>query len=316
MKISIIVPVHNAAQYLHRCISSLVEQTENVEIILIENNSTDNSKELCEQYCAMYDNVIFLQANEMGVSNARNQGLKIATGEIIGFCDADDTYEPNALKDIVDIFEKFTEVDIVISGYYVCSVGKKRLRVYPNCGLCEKENIFPLLINDNRVMGSVWNKFFRKDVIGDEIFDIALTYCEDTHFVAKVLDNPKTSHCYILDVPTYCYYINENSITNSPDKVFNEDGESNIIVALKKIRSDCILSAKQNNEIAYAISRVAADLLNDKHPNNEQKNIIIQNIKENWRGYVCLMLKYGFKSKYDIKITAKRLWQILKCLSK
>ena len=96
IKISIIVPVHNATVTLDRCVKSIVEQSyHDIECILIENGSTDDSLELCQSYAKKYS-CIKVVVSEKGVSGARNVGVSMSTGDIIGFCDSDDFFEADA----------------------------------------------------------------------------------------------------------------------------------------------------------------------------------------------------------------------------
>ena len=101
LKVSIIIPVHNSNKTLDFCINSIIMQNYgNIECILIENGSSDNSRAKCIEYTKKYNNVLFKSTEIMGVSNARNLGLEIASGDIIGFCDADDFLENNAVSTV------------------------------------------------------------------------------------------------------------------------------------------------------------------------------------------------------------------------
>lgn len=87
--ISIIVPVYNAEKYLGRCIKSLVMQTyANIEIILVNDGSSDKSKQLCEAYASKYENIVLLDKENGGAASARNKGIDIAKGEYLAFVDA------------------------------------------------------------------------------------------------------------------------------------------------------------------------------------------------------------------------------------
>lgn len=93
--ISIIVPVYNAEKYLNRCISSLLNQTYyNLEIILVNDGSTDNSKKICENAAKKDSRVKVTNSVNEGVSLARNKGLKRASGDYVSFVDSDDYVEP------------------------------------------------------------------------------------------------------------------------------------------------------------------------------------------------------------------------------
>ena len=97
--VSIIVPIYNAENTLHRCVDSLVNQSyQNLEILLVNDGSTDGTAKICNEY-AMKDNRIkVLQQTNLGVSAARNKGLENVTGEYIAFVDADDELSPNAIQ--------------------------------------------------------------------------------------------------------------------------------------------------------------------------------------------------------------------------
>ena len=101
-KISVIIPVYKVEKYLEETILSVVNQTigfENIQMILVNDGSPDNSEEICLKYKEMYpENVVYIKQENSGVSAARNNGLKRATGEYINFLDSDDKYSENAFK--------------------------------------------------------------------------------------------------------------------------------------------------------------------------------------------------------------------------
>ena len=102
-KISICIPTHNNEYTLLRTIKSIQNQKyPNVEVIIVENNSIDNTFEVCKEIENIYENVKLFQSNIPGVSNARNICLNNVTGEIIGFCDGDDTYESDILFKLLE----------------------------------------------------------------------------------------------------------------------------------------------------------------------------------------------------------------------
>ncbi len=310
MKFSIIVPVHNNENYIESCVKSLVSQNRAIEIILVENNSTDNSANICQKLASEKANIIYHSTTIKGVSNARNEGLKLATGDIIGFCDGDDNYEPSVLEKIEKAFIENAKIDIVITGYSRCSKDKKTTLVYPKSKIISAQKAFSLTLNDERVLGSVCNKFFRKSALDGILFDENLIYCEDTHFVTRVLNKNLNAKCYILSTPTYCYNANENSVTNSKDKIFDKDNNSNVINALKKIRLECNLTKKLDNELSYAIVKIATYILMAKLADCEQKLNLEKEIKINKKGFKKLLFKYALKSTFDLKLAIRR-WQLV-----
>lgn len=128
-KVSVIVPVHNTAQYLNKCIKSITNQTlKDIEIILVENGSTDNSLELCHGIASTDERIKVLHIEEGDLSKARNEGVKIATGEYMAFIDSDDTILPTMYEDMYTLANKY-DLGMVNSNF---------CRTYDN-----KENVYP-----------------------------------------------------------------------------------------------------------------------------------------------------------------------------
>ncbi|WP_252989054.1 glycosyltransferase family 2 protein [Streptococcus pneumoniae] len=102
--ISVIVPVYNVADYLRFALDSLLEQTyKDFEVILVNDGSTDNSGEICDEYGKLYDNIHVFHKKNGGLSDARNFGLEKSRGEFITFLDSDDYFEPYALELLITI---------------------------------------------------------------------------------------------------------------------------------------------------------------------------------------------------------------------
>src|SRR5690606_39722826 len=98
-KVSIIVPIFNVEKYLKRCIDSLINQSyKKIEIILINDGSEDNSATICKQYAATYQQIVYIEQENQGLSGARNTGIKNSTGEYILFVDSDDYIELDAVE--------------------------------------------------------------------------------------------------------------------------------------------------------------------------------------------------------------------------
>lgn len=164
MKISIIVPVYNAAPYLRECLDSLVGQTwKDIEVILINDGSTDESGAICESYLAD-PRVIYHHQRNAGVSIARNAGLDLATGEYICFVDADDWLEPDALERLQN-----ESADIVIYNFYH---GDKKHKEPLTDGVYPPEALYPKMISYVDEQGniaytfhSIWMRLFRRALL-------------------------------------------------------------------------------------------------------------------------------------------------------
>ena len=167
-KVSIIVPVYNVEKYLGHAIESALEQTyKNLQIILVDDGSTDNSGNICDEYKQKDRRIEVIHKENGGLSDARNKGLDIANGKYIMFLDSDDFFEPNAVKTMYkEIKEK--NADFVIGNYINTDPDGEK---WQNSIFDEKiYNNFKLSITDYEksffVMNSaVWNKIFKKEFI-------------------------------------------------------------------------------------------------------------------------------------------------------
>ena len=248
-KVSIIVPVYNDEKYLSECINHMLEQTYPlVEIILIENNSSDGSAEICQKLEQRYDNIYFYKLEEhQGPSAARNKGISLATGELICFCDADDYFVGDIISSMVQVMEE-TNSDYVIADMYSerisanLGVPWKNGKVFQGREI--RQEMMPRFIgnisdNDNSlpVWGSVVKCMFKRNIIVDNeiTFPIGIHFAEDLIFTLKYL-----SYCQrtvVLDKVIYFYRFNSRSLMNSFDKYHNDMLFSRIklISEIKKI---------------------------------------------------------------------------------
>lgn len=246
--VSIIVPVYKAEKTIFRCVNSLVNQTyPNIEIILVENGSPDNSGEVCDSFCDSRIRVLHTSNN--GVSKARNDGLRIANGEYIAFCDSDDYYDKNHIKESLDAALAHN-ADIVISGYYV-EVNDSFTKVqFKNSGFWTKDDIIKDIVTNNHIMGSCWNKLFKKSAIKDCIFPIDMTVLEDTYFFFRTFKN--TNKIYYINKCLYYYCANPNSTVRNIKTLFSDD-QFLYVNAYNKILHDFELTSKNQDLIRAAL---------------------------------------------------------------
>lgn len=188
--ISVIVPVYNTAEYLERCVNSIINQTyKNLEIILIDDGSTDRSGKICDKFKEEDTRVSVVHQKNSGPSVARNYGLSIAKGEYIGFVDSDDYIAADMYEQLYGSMR--SGIDIVCCG----SINIDRHKRTVNCKVtCKKsfdrENaIFELLKSDN-ISFSAWDKLFKKNVINDIRFP-ENRLCEDLPFIYQAVKQSK-----------------------------------------------------------------------------------------------------------------------------
>lgn len=187
-KISIIVPVYNAEEYLMDCVYSILNQSiRDFEIILVDDGSSDNSAEICKILCDRDCRVSYLYKDNGGVSSARNLGLNLAKGEYIKFNDADDTMPRTALEDLLDEAEA-KGADIVYGKHCIITDNGRyeRQKIIDNSS---STSILKSLISS--VDTAVWDCLFRRDLLENIKFDTNLSIGEDFRFLIEAFYNAK-----------------------------------------------------------------------------------------------------------------------------
>ena len=214
--ISIIVPIYNVEQYLKRCVNSLINQTyRNLEIILVDDGSPDKCPQICDEYAAIDSRVKVLHKPNGGLSDARNKGLDIATGDYIMFVDSDDWIEINTCKDIITYI--YTQnADVVVFGLNsVYDTGKIVKTKKGLIGCVEKEECLKYMIYrimDGGVFNYVCNKIFSAQLFDGLRFPLG-RLAEDQGFTYKLIH--KANKIYVTDKPLYNYYQRSDSISSS-----------------------------------------------------------------------------------------------------
>jgi len=117
VSISVVVPVYNAEKYLAKCLDSILSQSKNLEIIAVNDGSTDNSLNILEDYAKKHSNIKIITQTNQGVSSARNLGIKHATKDYITFVDSDDWLEQDAIKNVTKVIKKDSP-DVLLTSYY------------------------------------------------------------------------------------------------------------------------------------------------------------------------------------------------------
>lgn len=212
-KISIIVPVYNVSQYIERCILSLVNQKyDNIEIIVVDDGSTDDSGEICNRLSGQYpEKVRVLHTLNGGLSAARNRGIQAATGTYIGFVDGDDWVEPEMFETLHFLIEKF-EADLSVCALkYDFTEGRDTLEKPGNINFASQEELFNLLINNRDVLGYACNKLFKLSIVKFMQFDESLYSSEDIDFCARYAQ--KCNRVVYCDSQLYHYRQRIGSMT-------------------------------------------------------------------------------------------------------
>ena len=205
-KVSVIVPIYNVEKYLEKCINSLLSQTlEDIQIILVNDGSKDNSGNIAKEYEKNNkDRVIYVEKENGGLSDARNYGLKYATGDFIAFLDSDDYIEKNAYE---EMYNKAIEEN---ADYVECDF----IWEFPNKIRVDKQYPYK---NKKEMLSFVrvvaWNKLIKRQLITDNNLEFpkGLRY-EDVEFTYKLI--PFVNRFAYVDKPFIHYVQREDSIAN------------------------------------------------------------------------------------------------------
>lgn len=213
-KISVIVPCYNVEKYLERCVESIKNQTyRELEIILVDDGSTDNTGELCDSLAMTDSRIRVVHKENGGLSDARNAGIDVADGDFYSFIDGDDYLEADAYEALISEM-KNDDVSLVSAGIIVEEVdGSTRLNMSKEYALLNKEEALLNLLSPVRTIGqSSCNKLFRKQLFYDLRYKKGIIN-EDMEILPKILD--RCNQVVLLNKPVYHYVKRRGSISES-----------------------------------------------------------------------------------------------------
>lgn len=249
MKLSVIIPVYNAEPYLRKCLDSVLTQGfQNMEVILVNDGSKDNSEDIIKEYQKKYSNIVYLKQENHGQASARNNGLAHAKGDLISFIDSDDYILPDMFSTMIKKLEN-DHSDLVMCNISLEKNGKKTIENSTNF-----KNLY-------ECPASVCNKIFRKELIGDLRFLEGIWY-EDYNFFIKIcLKKPKFA---IVNNPYYIYMLHDDSTMHNDNALKNLD----IITATDDFLK---LSVPKEMKETLIINHILIDAINRVN-NQKSKN--------------------------------------------
>jgi len=216
--VSIIVPIYNVEKFLRKCLDSIVRQTyHNIEVVMVDDGSTDNSASIAKEYVDLYDNFKLIRQDNLGLGGARNSGIENSLGEYLLFPDSDDWLHESYVKRLIDK-AILSNADVVeCNSIQVWSNGRKRNRAYNHkvgkeISASEKEEYL------RTVSYVVWNKIFKRSIIGNTRFPEHMTK-QDYAWTPIILCRANK----IVTVTDILYYYlwRSDSATNSSKANFN-----------------------------------------------------------------------------------------------
>ena len=245
--VSIIVPVYNVANYLKKCLDSLVAQTYRaIEIILIDDGSTDTSGQICDTYNQKFKNIIVVHSTNSGQAAARNKGLSLATGEYIGFVDSDDWVEPDMYESLVNT-ALLENSDMVMCGYKAC-YPNKIIEFSRNTYKTENLSVIEFVngLQTQKTKCVVWNKLFKREML-KSVFFVEGQLFEDAYFINDIL-RKRMSMCYI-DAALYNYRLGRPGSTVSSF----DNKRVNVLLEFNKFLNELYETYNKEDLIYYRI---------------------------------------------------------------
>lgn len=212
-KISVIVPVYNGESYLASCLDSILSQSyKNVEVIVINDGSTDFSLKIAETYSEKDNRVTVYSHENSGLSEARNRGIEVATGDYIAFVDSDDILLPEALELLLNELIK-NAADIAEGKTIRGKIqGEHKLKPHIEKHIYSSEEALSNMLYQKRLLPSVCGKLFIKELFNELKFEKGILY-EDLNIIYKVFE--KCNKIVWIDYPVYFYREAEGSILNN-----------------------------------------------------------------------------------------------------
>lgn len=228
--LSIIIPIYNTELHLEKCINSVINQSyKSLDIILVNDGSTDNSGKICDMFAAQDERIRVYHQENRGLIQARKKGVELAQGELVTFVDSDDWIEENMYESMIEVYVT-EKVDLVSSGLKY-DYNNEKDTVYQELdllaeGVYDRENIqkdiLPIMIWNNEygrrsITSSVCNKLFKRELLQKTIcrVDDRLTFGEDAAITYLYL--VKANKISIMNSSWYHYVIRKNSMVRSVD---------------------------------------------------------------------------------------------------
>ena len=290
-KVSVIVPIYNVEKYLEKCLDSLVNQTlEDIEIILVNDGSTDNSDQIAKKYANKYkEKIVYLEKQNGGLSDARNYGLEYAKGDYISFVDSDDYISKNLYSELIRYMEE--DYDMVKFGILTVDLKNNKMIENKSKQFEDKtgEEAFDILYKTDKMTEVAWGYLYKASFWKENNFKFTKDmYHEDFGLIPLViLKAKKVASTNILG---YYYVQSDKSITRNSDEKKKLKMSYDLLKfydnMIKKIENyDISKKAKENIKIYYTncilleIKNISNEAERQKYIKEIKKRKMIKNIK-------------------------------------
>ncbi len=218
LTVSVVIPVYNVEAYLPQCIESVVGQTyRDIEIILVDDGSTDGSGKICDEYAARDSRIQVIHTENRGLSAARNKGVETSRSDYLSFLDSDDWMEPNAIETLLDTAMRF-DADVVVSRFCREFIGRsEQLKTdFKEIRTLKNEEILSVF-STGEMTNLTWNKLYRSNRFQPYSFPEGRTY-EDVSIIWKIMKDLSDSDGTVVVIPDvlFHYRMQKSSIVHTP----------------------------------------------------------------------------------------------------
>lgn len=310
--LSVIVPVYNVEKYLPKCLESIIKQTyKNLEIILIDDGSTDDSGKICDEYAEKDKRIKVVHQKNQGVSVARNKGLDLCTGDYITFVDSDDWCEVNYFEQIFACNSIDKNIGIIITNFVKeYKNGQSKLMYKTSCKRSfDRYNALKNMIKGNLYGWEVYSTFYKRENTRNIRFATDINYGEDFGFKWNVIRN---SSCKILYLPIKGYYYiwRDNSAVNSyniESKIISLKLQERMIKQESEVEYRQLLIIKYLNAILYYFEECCL--------HNIDNNILKEKINRNI-GKINLLKNFTICIRYIMTFLPNKIRRYLMTLNR
>lgn len=252
--ISIIIPIRDTKDYLEKCLNSVVSQTyPNLEIILVNDIDTDGTKEICERFQKIDHRIKIINISSVEVGEARNIGIKEATGEYLGFVDSDD-YISNDMYEILLNTLLDNNADIADIGFAREENGQIESKSFSeNIEIFDKESALEEILKDKKLLSFMWNKLFKRKVWDNIWFDSQKVY-EDIDIMYKLFENAE--RVVLIDTLKYIYVQRSTSIMHTPNSQFMLDRLNVVVDRFNHFKNKYNDKIQFMNKYAFAVNMI------------------------------------------------------------
>ena len=309
--ISIIVPIYKVEKYLDKCIEAIVNQTyKNLEIILIDDGSTDNCPAICDKWAEKDNRIVVIHKENGGLSDARNAGIAVATGDYIGFVDSDDYIEPDMYEKLLGVIHA-TDSDIASCNLRVVYENGDETYAYKDTDIInvfDTATAMSALIDDS-LRQVVWNKLYKNEIVKKIPFDVGKCH-EDEFWSYKAIG--KASKVSLIEYTGYNYLQRKDSIM----------GNSYSLKRLDAIEAKCLRQEYLNKNFPVWENQGLKDIIFTcvyhgqlalKYLKNTDKKTAIKQLKKIIKQYISSLDTDSWNIKQKIWICLIKMSFVLTC---